>query len=239
MSTTITYLGATGGVGLASLKRALNANMTCIALVRTPSRLTAHFPSNPPNLIIKEGNAHDVDAVAACLTHEGRMVDKIAFSIGGAFDFSRLTIDDTEVCRKGMTTLLKALEKVRNGGITGRPLISAVSTTGISSHTRDVPLLFVPLYHVMLKVPHVDKKIMEDTLTSSGERFVVVRPSLLVDGENPNKKIRVGVEDPIKGVKSKEVGYTISREDVGRWMFEQLVVKDGEGFEGKMVSVTW
>lgn len=242
-TTTITYLGATGGCGLASLKHSIAApNMTAIALCRTPSKLTAHFPSNPSNLIIKPGNAHDVDAVAACLTVPGddtRLVDTIAFSIGGAFDFARFTIDDDEVCRKGMATLLAALKKLRARGVTGRPLITAISTTGISNHGRDVPLLFVPMYHIMLKVPHVDKKIMEDTLISSGERFVVVRPSLLQDSAKPERKIRVGVEDPGKGVESREVGYVISREDVGRWMFEELVRGGGKGFEGKMVSLTW
>lgn len=242
MSTTITYLGASGGCGLASLKHSIAANMTVTALCRTPAKLTAHFPSSPSNLIIKPGNAHDIDAVAACLTVPGdatRLVDTIAFSIGGAFDFTRFTIDDDQVCRKGMATLLAALTKLRAGGVTGRPLITAVSTTGVSNHGRDVPLLFVPMYHVMLKVPHVDKKIMEDTLVASSERFVIVRPSLLQDGAKPERKIRVGVEDPVKGVESKEVGYAISREDVGRWMFDELVRGGGKGFEGKMVSLTW
>lgn len=67
-----------------------------------------------------------------------------------------------------------------------------------------------------------------------------MRPSLLVDSEkNKNKEIKVGVEDPKGGMESKAVGYTISREDVGRWMFENLVRDGGESYVRKAVMITW
>lgn len=239
---TIAFLGGSGGCGLASLKLAVAAGHTCIALCRTPSKVEALFPNCPANLHIRQGNAHDADSVAACLTHPAdpsRLVDSISFTIGGLFNPKNFTIDDPDVCKKGIATLLEALDKLRLAGAQGNPLLAVISTTGISKHARDVPLAFLPFYHYGLSVPHADKKVMEERLVESPERWVAVRPSFLVDGSKPDRKIRVGVEDLHKGVEKKEVGYTISREDVGRWMYENLLTAENPQYNGKAVSITW
>lgn len=239
---TIAYLGASGGCGLGSLKLALADGHTCVALCRNPAKLEALFPSNPPNLILKPGNAHDPDAVAACLvspTDPTRLVDKVSFTIGGAFDATKFTIDDPDVCKKGIASLLQALATLREKGVSGKPLLAVISTTGVSKHGRDVPLAWVPFYHYGLSVPHADKKVMEERLQASDERYVAVRPSFLTDGAKPDRKVRVGVEDPEKGVEKKEVGYGISREDVGRWMYENLLNDENPQWDRKAVSITW
>ena len=241
---TIAFLGATGGCGLASLRRSIAAGHTCIALCRTPAKMEALFPDKPANLVLKQGNAHDAAAVASVLTSPSapsRLVDAVNFSIGGVLAMPKMTLDDPDVCKKGIATLLEALAKLRaDGTATGRPLISVVSTTGISSHGRDVPLLFVPFYHWALHEPHADKRVAEQMLFDSDERYVLVRPSLLIDGEKPDKKIRVHIEGR-DGIEHKEVGYTISREDVGRWMFENLLASGDSAtkYEGKAVGLTW
>ncbi|POR38586.1 Uncharacterized protein TPAR_01237 [Tolypocladium paradoxum] len=241
---TIAFLGATGGCGLAALRRSVAAGHTCIALCRTPAKLQALFPDKPANLVLKQGNAHDVAVVASILTcpsDSTRLVDAVNFSIGGIVTMPKMTMDDPDVCKKGIAALLEALAKLRaEAGATGRPLIAVVSTTGISTHGRDVPLLFVPLYHLALHVPHEDKRVAEKSLFDGSERFVIVRPSLLTDGEKPGKKIRVHIEGR-GGIEQKEVGYFISREDVGRWMFENLLANSevGSKYEGKAVGLTW
>ncbi len=126
-----------------------------------------------------------------------------------------------------------------------KPLLVALSTTGISSQGRDIPLAMIPLYHWLLAVPHKDKKAMETLLLnemakSADERaindFVVVRPSLLTDGPRlGTEKVRVGEES-----KKPAVGYTISREDVGGWIFNEIVNGDGKDkYAGEMVSITY
>ncbi|KAI5457602.1 hypothetical protein BGZ63DRAFT_62930 [Mariannaea sp. PMI_226] len=239
---TIAYFGATGGCGLNSLKLAVADGHTCIALCRTPAKLEALFPAKPSNLIVKQGNAHNADHVAACLAHPHdptRLVDIINFSIGGQFDPMHLTIDDPDVCKNGIVALLQAIASVRaNTGRQGQPLICAISTTGISKHGRDVPLGFAPLYHMGLKIPHADKRAMEDHLIVSGERYTIVRPSFLVE-DKPGRKIRVGVEDPRHGFESKAVGYFISREAVGRWMYENLIEDATPRYVGKVACITW
>ncbi|KND90856.1 hypothetical protein TOPH_04554 [Tolypocladium ophioglossoides CBS 100239] len=239
---TITFFGATAGCGLSALRRALAAGHTCVALCRKPAKMDALFPDKPANLVLKQGNAHDAAAVAAVLTCPGdatRLVDAVSFSIGAAVRMPSMTMDDPHVCEKGMATLLEALATLRAAGASGRPLVTMVSTTGISPHGRDVPLLLVPLYHLALRVPHEDKRIAENRLMASGERFVIVRASLLVDGEKPDREVRVHVEGR-GGIERKAVGYYISREDVGRWMFENLLRSAGASeYECKAVGLTW
>lgn len=247
---TIAFFGASTGVGLAALKKSLAQGHTCIVLLRTPSKLDAHFPpqTRPANLIIREGNAHDDAAVTSCLTVSNsqppKLVDVVFTSIGAppTITMGGFTIADPDVCKKGMSCLLTSLTTLRSQGFTGSPRIIAISTMGHSRHGRDIALPMIPIYKLFVSVPAADKQVMEDRLGASGERnWVVVRPSHLVDGEQEEKEVRVGIEDIEKGVEKLEIGYTISREDVGRWCFEKLVQPKEVNWEyaRKAVSVTW
>lgn len=76
---------------------------------------------------------------------------------------------------------------------------------------------------------------MEKAIQDLTDRFVIVRPSLLTNGKAlGGTKIRVGTEErPV-------VGYTIRREDVGRWVFENLVRGDaGARYVGEKVVITY
>ncbi|KKA30291.1 hypothetical protein TD95_003877 [Thielaviopsis punctulata] len=237
---TIAFFGASTGCGLAALKLSLAAGHTCIALCRIPAKLEAILPpSAHPNLTIIAGNAHSAAAVSSALTIPStptRFVDAVLFSIGGAFSFSTMSLDDPHVCGTGMRVLLSALASLRAAGVVGAPHVTALSTTGISAAGRDVPLVYVPLYHGVLRVPHADKKVMEAALVGAGEQWTVVRPTLLVDGAS-EKKVRVGVEDAVNGWEKKALGYSISREDVGRWIFDNVLEKGG--YESKYVTLSW
>lgn len=237
---TVAFLGASGGVGLAALKYTLAAGHQCIALCRYPTKLTAIFtPETTPNLKVVEGNAHDVTAVSKCLLSEdGKLVDLIVSTIGGKPIISKMTIDDPKVCQKGATALLEALSQVRRDGATGRPQIIACSSRGISNFGRDSPMILDPLYHWILKVPHVDKKAMEDIFMGSGENYAMIRPALLVQGET-TKNIHVGVEDIKTGRESSAIGYTISKEDTGKWIADNLILCEGPRYLNKCVSLNY
>lgn len=144
-----------------------------------------------------------------------------------------------------MATLLSALGELKTTSTPAKkPLVVAVSTTGVSDGPRDVPLLFMPMYHWLLAVPHVDKWEMERLLWEQGKKnvdervlggFVIMRPSLLVDGAGVGLgKVREGrVEMPA-------VGYTIARKDVGTWIFERLVREQSlEGVIDQAVTLTY
>lgn len=233
---TFLFLGATGGCGRSALAHALTAGHNCIALCRTPNKLTEVFSAKEyPNLRIIQGNAHDKNAITPLLTG----VDHILFSIGGTFNFTKLTLDDPHVCERGIVILLDALKETQFS-----PRLTVISSTGISRHGRDYPLSILPLYKWLLRVPHDDKKKMEEALyVAAGDdkiRWTIVRPTLLSDGAHVEKPIRVGVEDPEKGwVGKKELGCFISREDTGRWIYEQVLAKDDESQVGRIFTLTW
>ncbi|OTA80362.1 hypothetical protein M434DRAFT_401784 [Hypoxylon sp. CO27-5] len=237
---TVAFFGASTGVGLSALKNSLAAGHKCIALCRDPSKLTTALGNeNAPNLEIVKGNAHDIAAVSRCLkVSETNPVDEIVFTIGGAFIASKMSIDDPHVCEKGIATVLEAIAGLRRQGVDGRPHIIVCSTTGISRFGRDTPLVIVPMYKVLLKVPGADKAAMEEKLIASSEDFTIVRASGLVDGET-DKTIRVGIEDPVKGVESKAIGYTISREDAGKWIARNLLIERDPKYMNKTVTITY
>lgn len=124
-----------------------------------------------------------------------------------------------------------------------KPTLVVISTTGISDSGRDIPLAMIPLYHWSLPIPHKDKKMMEkllveeiakgngdDASPAAIENFVAVRPSLLTNGRSAlgfGQAIRAGIDRRQEGgggkVDNSAIGYTISRADVGGWIFEELV----------------
>ena len=287
---TIAFLGATGGCGLSCLQHALTGGHTCLALARTPSKLSALLSASQTpvdNLTIVQGNAHEPADVAKVLAHPTdptRLVDVVVFSIGGAFNFLRMTIDNPNVCERGIETLWDALALLRGGAAdattanettasaverqqqqpkrTGQPRIFIASTCGITSLHRDYPLATAPIYRYMLAVPHEDKRAMETSCVSGrgrAERWTLVRPSLLTDassteGMNDEQRaaelakrearfaaIRVGKEDPIGArLLSSAVGYAITRQDVGRWLYERLILETdgGEEWTHMVASIT-
>lgn len=242
---TVAFIGASAGVGLSALKQSLAAGHQCIALCRTPSKLS-NLIGNQPNLKIVQGNAKDAAAVTQVLTKpDGHLVDQVVSTIGAqpAMKWGFLpTIDDAQVCRKGMAALLEAIATLRKGGAHGKPQVIVCSTTGMSRFGRDVPYLMIPLYHVLLKLPHQDKTVMEGRLFESGEPFTVVRCSWMsgCDGESATP-IRVGVEDPRTGREPgwSAIGYTISREDAGRWFAENLLISREARYLNKTVTITY
>ena len=153
---------------------------------------------------------------------------------------------DPTLCADAMRTILTALKELAtesdNPRNSQKPLICAISTTGITDGPRDVPLLMLPLYWAILEVPHKDKRAMEDVLfeaasETAGEEGKVIRgavaarPALLTDGPARNE-VRVGLEG------SPAVGWTVSREDVGIWLFDNIVRREGGGWIGEKVSLT-
>lgn len=250
MTQTIAFLGATGGCAGTCLIAALKEGCSCRALARTPSKLTTSLSTQGlsesllANLEIIQGNAKDVNSIKSLLQTPTGIVDTIVFGVGAApklrLHIMPVTLDDIEVCRTAMATLLSALDDLK--AVT-KPRLLVISTTGITNGPRDVPLLYVPLYHWFLRIPHVDKRVMEELVCaqrqkSAAERtvgeFTIVRPTLLMDGNGVGvAKVRYGLES------SPALGWTIDRKDVGNWLFEKGVKPAGLGeFKDQAVSLT-
>lgn len=94
---------------------------------------------------------------------------------------------------------------------------------------------------MLISPRHRDKRRMEAAVTSEYNSsnsvikgYVLVRPSLLTNGKAYGKDyIRVGTEA------APAVGYTISRDDVGLWMFENLIKGDNSKYLGQAPSITY
>ena len=261
---TIAFFGATGGCALACLTRTLLSESPVYhvnALARTPSKLTnllkeRGVPSEivDSRLTIISGDVKNAEAVRSTLvTKSERMADIIVCGIGGTPQLRLhpypVTLNDPTICEDATNTIIAQVSSLTSSGVkpvNGRPYMAIVSTTGISKRRRDVPYAFVPLYHWFLAVPHEDKRKVETNLAKNigNLNFTAVRPSLLMDGPAKSMDaVRVGWELP-EGPGGDDqspgpaIGYTITRDTVGQWMFENLVKGNAEEWGGKMVSLT-
>ncbi|KAK5113865.1 hypothetical protein LTR85_010398 [Meristemomyces frigidus] len=253
---TVAFFGATGGCAGHCLAFSLKAGYDCTALARTPAKLTESMkakgvsPQTLDNhLTIVQGDVKDIDAVKRTLQlPNGEIVDIIMSGIGTypgfQWSITRPVIQpDATLCRDAVATILHALQQLKPSK---EPLFINMTTTGIQpkGKPRDVPLLFVPLYHWLLAAPHEDKRGVVDMLAEhvrlpEAERgiegFVNVMASLLMDGEGK------GLQAVREGVTEKPaVGYTIQRKDVGLWIFERLVKSEARGeWLNKSASITY
>ena len=257
---TLAFFGATGGCVNAALVLALQAGHACTALARTPSKLRDMLLAKgvaaatlDAHLRIVQGDARDERALRAVLAppagagavttapadgayayDHARAVQQVVSGMG-AIPWS--TAPDWAICADFATTLVAALRSLQLPA-GAAPFLSAVSTTGITAGPRDVPLALVPLYHVALAKPHVDKRAMEAAFTDAAQEGLLrgvccVRPTLLTSGaEHERARVRVGsVEQP-------ELGYMVSRMDVGRWIHEELVQGDEMTWAGTKPTLT-
>ncbi|KAI9689649.1 MAG: hypothetical protein M1820_010119 [Bogoriella megaspora] len=263
---TVAFFGATGGCSGTALAHTLKAGYIVHALARTPAKLTSLLhdkhgvltSSLDTHLTIVQGSVSDSQAVRETLSINGSIADIIIFGIGAypKFNWSLVTplsMDNPHICASAMRAVVDAASDVASGE--KRPFTLAVSTTGISRKRRDLPLMMSLLYHWFLSIPHADKLEMEDILRDAftkspgqGKRpfstAIVVRPSLLTDGPAKGRDaVNVGWEgfaSNEQNDKGPAIGYTISRADVGAWIFEQVIHNDKRAeWGGKAVTLTY
>ncbi|KAF3933244.1 hypothetical protein ABW19_dt0204111 [Dactylella cylindrospora] len=262
---TIAFFGATGGCALTTLELSLRAGYHCSALVRSSKKLSDMLSKTTPtaNLRIVEGDALNKEPIRDVLvdTTTGAIVDTIVYGLGMrptmtssvTFKFEQPTL-----CEDTMKNIISVVEELKPAVA---PMATIISTTGVSSE-NDVPVLFLPLYHWALKTPHIDKGKLEEAVVDAAKKgiyrdFIIVRPSLLTDGKATHGDVKVGYSGSEKksgkgeltlaeggsgwkSVKGVAVGYTISRKDVGAWIFEEAVVNGGgNGFLGQRVTLTY
>ena len=214
-------------------------------MARTPSKLTSLLVAKGISesiitscLTIIQGDGRDPTAVRQTLLGEdGSVTDLIISGIGMVMSGWSFQTLDTKICNDATTNILGVLRDLKSAK---KPLMVAISTTGISNGPRDVPLLFTALYHGLLAAPHKDKRLMEKAISDAqgkGDAIrgaIITRASLLTNGPAKGKgAVRVGTED------KPAVGYTISREDVGLWLFDEIVSGERDKWVGQKISLTY
>jgi hypothetical protein len=206
-------------------------------------------------LSIVQGSSRDVATVRKLLIHDP---DVIFSGITSTWrlsynPFKPILMDDAHITGDSAVAVTQALEDlVSTGVLTKSPIFAPISSTGHSSQ-RDRPLALIPLYWWLLRVPQADTRVLEEVVRRAVTQkqpalggYVMLRPPLLTDGETKGtKSLRVGWiwEDEVCKRDEKEtgieVGYTISRLDLARWMYEELVKGDVQRWKGKCVNLTY
>ncbi|KAL4869406.1 hypothetical protein BDV12DRAFT_168091 [Aspergillus spectabilis] len=256
---TLAFFGATGGCTLACLAPALQAGYNCIALVRTPAKLTNLLitrgisPSTlSSHLTLIEGSTTDKEAVHRTLYPDNLPpVSMIISGVGGAPDFSsplHPKFVGKTICQDTVRNIFDCLRSMHSpeDPEQSKPVLVVISTTGLTEK-RDIPLAMVPLYKWGLKIPHADKEVMEKLILEEVGRpahervvrsHIVVRPSWLNDGVSQKEKVRAlkgqgEGQNTSVGISCPFVGYTISREDVAGFMFGVVEGLENEKADGR------
>jgi len=228
-------------------------------VARRPAHLLSQLSTLPPNTIenltITEGTVQTPAAVLETLrsqTNPSLPRKYIISGIGGAPKFGlnpfRPTLDNPHICQEAAEAVLSGLRELKRGVAEGewqQPLMAVISSTGLAP--GELPFVMKPLY-AMLKHPHEDKLKMEGVLSGAEEgliKWVVVRAGLLTDGP-AGGAVRAGYAGRVKNGNEKwgdvngvAVGYKISRRDVGRWLFEEVIGQDGGEWVGKKVCLVY
>lgn len=269
----VALFGATGGTGLAILNEILSSSSTTHlnVLCRTPSKLS-QFSNKTiyPNLRIIQGDIRDATALKSALIDPATNlpVDIVVSSLGMTLirssTFSMKWSDPT-LCQDGVKSILSTLDSlgVEYGPENVKTKVIVVSTTGISRKGRDIPCKMRPLYSLG-KTPFEDKIRMEEEIVRwagerEGKRWMVVRPSLLINGEAKRTVVKIGWEFPGAGYRKSEderennvlekveeeedkleIGYQITRGGVGKWIYEEGIRNGGRSeWEGRFMSLTY
>ncbi|KAL4803993.1 hypothetical protein BDV18DRAFT_162403 [Aspergillus unguis] len=256
---TLAFFGATGGCTLACLAPALEAGYNCVALVRTPQKLTnllvaRNIPASllSQHLTLIEGSTEDTTAIHKTLYPAHLPPAAMIISgVGGTMDFSSPLSPKfvgATVCQNTIRNILSVLRKEQASDAPipreNKPVLMVISSTGLTEK-RDIPLAMVPMYKYMLATPHADKKVMEGLVFEEISRpeeqkvlsdYVMIRPSFLTNGAAGKNRVRAlkghgEGQNTAGGIACPFVGYTICREDVGGFMFG--LVKGMEGGEGR------
>lgn len=219
------------------------------------------------NLTTVAGNAKSIpDLQAALLSRSAPdgtalLPETIVSGLGStgalAWQFCRplqiFKVDDPTLCRNAATALVSALREIYTAQPAlrvRRPRLVFVSTTGVTRGPEDVPMSMRLLYHKILAEPHEDKKEMENVFRAEVEQgegkgngvfenVSCVRPTLLSGTGNTEEgkgvdMVKAGTED------RPELGFSITRGEVGGWMYENLVRegKQRDRWVGQMCSLT-
>ncbi|KAK0099673.1 hypothetical protein ONS95_013434 [Cadophora gregata] len=214
-------------------------------------------------LNVHQGNVKsptDVRSVLINPIDHTLLVDIIVSGVGAypTFQWSikrPFPLTDPNICETAIGAIYSALSDLASTSrppivtnSTGqKPLLILVSTAGCGRN-RGVPLPVYPQYYYLLGGPLADKKRMEElAFKDKGAHvrdFVIMRPLFLTDGiARGDGGLRVSWEWGVEGAEKRpnepgpEIGYTVSRKDVGTWIFEKVICQGG--WEGKCVYLTY
>ena len=192
----ITIVGASAGVGLLTVKQALQKGLTVVALARTTIPL-----ADQPNLVKLAGSATSVSDVKKAIMGS----DAIIITVGQGNSLKATTLF-TDVA----TTLLQALNELKV-----QPPLVVLTGFGAGDSASYVGFPRNLVFRFLLNDIYANKTAMETQISTNYPKWVVVRPGRLTD-KPPTGNYRI-LDQLTKGM---DIG-AISRADVAHYLVEQ------------------
>jgi len=228
-----------------------------VATLENDQELKPYIESGKATLVKGDATSFDDVSAAWKKASSQGTVDLVLFTVGGtqaSFSITKgILMTPHNLCTEAILTTQRVI--VKSGAPV--PKFVVVSSTGLTRQSKAImPMLLRPLYSWMLHIAHEDKRGLEavihhgigtpyeegetpgeailpagwqDSLPAAGwaKHSVIIRASLLTDGEATGK-YRAAVGD----FKS----WTVARKDVAHFIAEELLV-NWEKYDGNIVTV--
>ncbi len=196
----VLVIGASKGIGLETVRRALEAGHTVRALARSAGRI----PLDHPNLEKTTGDALDPAAVKAALVGVDAVIQTLGLSAGPDMLFKpvRLFSEATRI-------LVAAMEEA------GVRRLICVTGFGAGDSRNRGGLLYNTAFQLFLGRAYDDKDIQERIIRNSKLGWVIARPVILTSGR------RTGAYRALVDPREWRCGF-ISRADVADFLVKQI-----------------
>ncbi|KAF5587656.1 hypothetical protein FPCIR_7486 [Fusarium pseudocircinatum] len=263
MAVKAAFIGACGATLRHVLAWALLDGHKAAALVRDELKLKKTLVDlgvseeiQQSQLIVVTGNSRDVSTVRSLLLNDPEIIFSGITSTWKLRlnPLHPIAMDDATITGDSAAAVIQALKDlVSTNSILNSPIFAPVSSTGHGSR-RDQPLSLIPLYWWLLKEAQADTAALERVTREAATQkkpclggYVMLRPPLLTDGKmEGTTKVHTGwiwEDDFLRKSDEHEagikLGYTISRMDLARWMFEELIQGDFQSWDGKCVNLVY
>jgi putative NADH-flavin reductase len=197
---TVLIIGASRGIGLETVKSALEAGHSVRAMARSAQRI----PVNHPDLTKVSADALDQAALKEVL----KGVDAVIQTLGVSPSVES-AIKPTSLFSEATRVLIQAMKQ------TGMKRLIAVTGFGAGDSRNRGGCLYSLAFHLFLGRVYADKDEQEDMIQDSGLHWVIVRPVILTSGS------RTGRYHVLIEPRSWRIGF-ISRADVADFLVKQI-----------------
>jgi putative NADH-flavin reductase len=164
---TVLIIGASRGIGLETVKAALEAGHSVRALARSARRI----PVNHPKLEKMVGDAREMTAVKRALTDIDAVTQSLGVSPGPEIIF-----EPTRLFSKTTQVLVTAMQQA------GVKRLICVTGLGAGDSRGSGGFLYNVALHLLLGRIYDDKDVQEQIVRRSKLDWVIVRPVILTTG---------------------------------------------------------